>query len=369
MTSKMIRLLDLSRINRNYEAELKAIFAQHMQSSDYILGKSVSDFEKQFSEYTSSNSCISCANGTDAIEIVLQALNLNPGDEVIVPAMTWISTAEAVCRQGLKPVFCDVDGSLLLDPENLEALISPRTKAVILVHLYGNPSNAARVHQFCEERNLFLIEDCAQAQGAKYENKHVGNFGIAGTFSFFPGKNLGALGDAGCIISNSSQITEACLQIRNHGQTKKHHHHPYYVGRNSRLDSLQASFLITKLRGLDADNERRKNIASNYIKAIPSTYRLPETVHHHVFHQFIIAIPMRQEFIEYMESVQIETGVHYPCGLPFMDVFASYSNSAGNFANCAKLQSQIVSIPVGPHLTDIEVLYIVEALANYFHGS
>lgn len=364
----MIRLLDLAKINSAYQQELERTLGKHIQSSDYISGNSVNIFENEFASYTSAKRCIGCANGTDAIEIVLQALNLDPEDEVIVPAMTWISTAEAVCRQGLKPVFCDVDSSLLLDPQKLECLLTKRTRAVILVHLYGNPSNSERVQRFCRENDLFLIEDCAQAHGAKYENKHVGNFGIAGTFSFFPGKNLGALGDAGCIISNSSEIAELCLRIRNHGQIKKHDHSPTIVGRNSRLDSIQASFLSVKLKRLDNDNERRRCIASSYRSVIPADCCLPETTQHHVFHQFVLRVPSRDKFIEYMANLGIETGIHYPNGLPFMEVFSSYTGPNPDFPNVKKLQKEIVTIPVGPHLNDEEIAYIQNSLSTYFRG-
>jgi len=365
----MIRLLDLSKLNEAYETEFINILADHIRSSEFIAGNSVLRFERDFASYTASDYCISCANGTDAIEIVLQSLNLDSGDEVIVPAMTWISTAEAVCRQGLKPVFCDVDNSLLMAPEMIEPLINKNTKAVILVHLYGNPSNAESVHHFCQDNNLILIEDCAQAQGARSAYKHVGNFGIAGTFSFFPGKNLGALGDAGCIVSNSPTVAANCRQIRNHGQTKKHHHHHSLIGRNSRLDSLQASFLSSKLKYLDKDNQRRRDIADLYIKTIPSRYCLPVSAQHHVYHQFVLLMPNRDNFVQYMRSHGIETAIQYPSGLPFMDVFLPYLGSGDLYPNCAQFQSQIVSIPVGPHLTDDEVGYVQHSLTSYFRGS
>ena len=239
----MIPFVDLKIQYLNIKDEIDSAVKKCIESANFIKGEGVTAFESSFAGYLGIDWCIGCGNGTDALEIILESLNIGPGDEVIVPALTWISTAEAVTNVGAEPVFVDINpGSYTLDYTKIEEKLTRRTKAIIPVHLYGNPADMNEIGLIAVKHGLFVIEDCAQAHGAEISGKKVGTFGIASAFSFFPSKNLGAFGDAGAIVTNNKEIAEQCRKISNHGQLFEKHKH-YITGRNSRLDTLQASIL------------------------------------------------------------------------------------------------------------------------------
>ena len=262
----IIEFVDLNAYHQEIKPELDLIWDTILQESSFIGGsnnKYVSEFEKDFADYLGANHCVSCANGTDALEIALLALNIGTGDKVIVPAISWASTAEAVINIGATPVFVDVKyDDCLLDENLIEENIDENVKAIIPVHLYGKPVNLEAIQNICKIHSLYLIEDCAQAHGAEYNGQRVGTFGDVACFSFYPGKNLGALGDAGAMTFKNTDIAEIARQICNHGQIKKHTH--LRVGRNSRLDGLQAAVLSLKINKLDEHINKRIQFANEY---------------------------------------------------------------------------------------------------------
>jgi dTDP-4-amino-4,6-dideoxygalactose transaminase len=322
----------------------------------------VVEFENEFSSYLNIEHCVGCANGTDAIEIGLTAIGIKPGDEVIVPAISWISTAEAVVNIGAIPVFVDVlyaDSNI--DVSKVEEKITARTTAIIPVHLYGKPANMSGVIQISKKYNLKVFEDCAQAHGAEIEGKKVGTFGDGASFSFYPGKNLGAFGDAGAMVFNDKKYSDIARQILNHGQIEKHNH--LRIGRNSRLDGLHAAILSVKLKYLDKKNDARILVAKNYGNHILNKSILPgsELNVKSVFHLYVIKVKNRSELIEKLEDCQIPYGIHYPIPLPEMKVFSC--SERFNVAN--KLSKEILSIPIHPFLKEDEVKRIINVINDF----
>ena len=335
-----------------------------IKSSNFVGGKEVKNFENNFSKFTKSKYCIALGNGTDALEIAVKSLNLKKGSEIIVPVNTWISTAEAVVNNGYKLVFCDVnldDYSICLD--DLKKKISSNTSAIIAVHLYGNPSDMLGIKKIIKNKNIKLIEDCAQAHGCKIKNKHVGNFGEVGTFSFFPGKNLGAFGDAGAIITNSKKIADYCQRDRNHGALKKYDH--LFSGRNSRLDSIQAGVLNIKLRSYNKVIKARNYLAKLYIKELKKIISIKlfilKNKNQSVFHQFVIKINQRNKLKKYLEENGIETMVHYPYMLNQLKFFPNTK-----LIKSKNLGNKILSLPISEEHSKKEIEYVIKVITNFF---
>lgn len=326
--------------------------------------KYVSDFENKFSEYLAIRHTISCANGTDAIEIALKALDIKEGDEVIVPALTWISTAGAVVNIGATPVFVDInDTNYTINDNLIEEKITKKTKAIIAVHLYGLPANIDAIKSVCKKHDLFLIEDCAQAHGAEYFGKKVGTFGDISTFSFYPGKNLGCFGDGGAICTNNSSLAQISKQIANHGQEKKHNH--LMIGRNSRLDGIQAAILSVKLDHLDQWNQLRINHANAYMNLIENKEILPTFNKDlkHVFHLFVIKHKNRGILINEFEKNNISFAIHYPRPISSLKIFEK--NSPCPIAE--NLCQSIVSLPMYPELKQEELSKVSQIINLSFH--
>jgi dTDP-4-amino-4,6-dideoxygalactose transaminase len=310
---------------------------------------------------------VSCANGTDSLEILLEAYGISSGDEVIVPALTWISTSEAVGRIGAKPVFVDVcESTLLMDLELIESKISKATKAIIPVHLYGNAVNMEELIRIAKKHNLIVIEDCAQSHGATYNGKLSGTFGHAASFSFYPGKNLGAYGDAGAIATSDNDIAMTCRMIANHGQKKKHDHQ--IEGRNSRMDGLHAAILSVKLKYLNAWNGLRNKAASEYSSLIDSNkYNLPKVNENaqHVFHLYVIRSVNRDALKSYLDQNGIETAIHYPTALPFLNAYSRLGYKESDFPISFRETKKILSIPMFPELTEEQIRYISSFLNKF----
>ena len=359
-----IPFLDLHSQYLEIKTSIDEAISRTINDSTYILGEKVQNFENEFANWNGSKYCIGCANGTDAIEIALEALGVGTGDDVIVPAMTWISTAEAVLRVGANPIFVDIDkNSYCLDCSKVEEYISKKTKAIIAVHLYGYPADVITLREICNNYNIFLIEDCAQAHGALIkEDKKVGTIGDMGTFSFFPGKNLGAYGDAGCIVTNNSQLATICREIGNHGQIKKHHHNR--IGRNSRLDGLQAAILSAKLPFLNKWIAHRQEIATKYMELLGYCgVKLPYCPHlnHHAFHLFVVLSDSRDELSKYLLGKGISTGIHYPQALTQMAVFKDYANqhnSHCDYVVAESIAANAISLPISDQLSVKQVEFI-----------
>ncbi len=365
----MIPLIDLFAQYNTIKTDVDNAISKCIAESNFIKGKAVAEFESAFSEYLGSGFCIGCANGTDALELILKALNIGAGDEVIVPALTWIATAEAVSNSGAEPVFADIDPvTYCIDYDDLEKKITRKTKAVIPVHLYGFPAEMDEIMKISKKHGLHVIEDCAQAHGAEYSGRKVGTMGIASSFSFFPSKNLGAFGDGGAVITDNSGLAEAVRKIANHGQLTERHRH-FLIGRNSRLDAIQAAILSVKLKHLDDWNFIRQNIASQYnlrLKATPGlTLPYSDTKSKHVFHQFVIRCRNRNKAIELLENKQISWSIHYPAALPFTDAYKYKNHREMDYPESARITGEIISIPIYPELRSEQLALICDQLNRY----
>lgn len=364
----LIKFLDLYRQYLSIQEEIDSAIQQVIRDSAFIGGAGVRAFEENFAIYQHAQFCQGVANGTDAIEIALEALSLPPGSEVIVPANSFIATSEAVSRVGHRVVFADVDSqTYTLDPLDVEKRISSSTAAIIAVHLYGHPCDMESLLFLAEKYDLKIIEDCAQAHGAEYKGQRVGAIGDVGTFSFYPGKNLGAFGDAGAITTNNESVAKRCRMIANHGRIDKYNHE--FEGRNSRLDGLQAEILNVKLRHLDLWIEKRNEMARFYLGGLKSTPeiclpRIKEGVRH-AFHLFVIRTDHRDELVAHLSRVGIQTGIHYPTALPRLKAYSHMPQSDENMLavrQCARL----LSLPMGEHLCEKDVAHIVTVINDFF---
>lgn len=320
---------------------------QSVVDSDLLVGgAAVEKFEKEFASYLGVEHCVGVANGSDALEIAMKALGVGTGDEVIVPSLTWISTAGAVNNVGAEPVFVDVlEHERTLDPSLIEEKITSKTKAIIPVHLYGLPARMGEIMSIAQKHSLKVIEDCAQAHGASIKGKKVGAFGDVGTFSFYPTKNLGAYGDGGVIVTKDVKLSERVRLYANHGQLTKHDHS--IIGRNSRLDSIQAAILSVKLKYLDEWNAERNQLAREYQKglgrvekpAVPSGFD-------HVFHLYVIQSKSRDLLKKKLEEEGIGSSIHYPKPVPFLKAYGYKKHRSGEFPIAEKLCNEILSLPM-----------------------
>lgn len=351
------------------KSEIDRAIESVLEKTAFISGPFAKEFEKSFSEKYGMKHCISCANGTDAIYITLKALGIGPGDEVITVANSWISTSETITHTGAKPVFVDIDPDYYhIDSTKIEEKITPNTKALIPVHLFGQSAEIGSIKEICEKHNLFLIEDCAQAHFATYKGKKVGTFGIAGTFSFYPGKNLGAYGDAGAINTNDDDLATRVRMFANHGSLRKHHHE--IEGINSRMDGFQAAVLSVKLKYIDEWNlARNKNalIYNDLLSAIDQV-RTPKIREDsfHVFHLYVIRVERRNELASFLKSKGIDTGIHYPFALPFMPAYKYLGHQAEDFPVAHKYQNEIISLPLFPELKKEQIEYITHSIREFY---
>jgi dTDP-4-amino-4,6-dideoxygalactose transaminase len=365
-----VPFVDLYAQYQGIKENIDEAIATTIRNSSYIGGQAVRDFETAFAGYLGIGQVIACGNGTDSIEILLQAYGIGRGDEVIVPAISWISTSEAVSSVGATPVFADIDAVYFtIDPVKLEMAITPRTKAIIPVHLYGQPADMEAIMKIAGARNLIVIEDCAQSHGAKTEGKTVGTWGHASSFSFYPGKNLGAYGDAGCMATNDPEIAEKARMISQHGQKGKHNH--LMEGRNSRLDGLQAAILLAKLPHLEKWTEARIARTKKYDSLLceaavvtPAT----RTNARHVFHLYVIRTAGRDRLQKSLRDAGIETAIHYPTALPFLPCYSHRNFKPANFPVAHSCQSSILSLPLFPELQDNAIEYVCMAIKKSCHG-
>jgi dTDP-4-amino-4,6-dideoxygalactose transaminase len=374
--NQKIKFQDLGRLHGTIRAELNEAFDQVLTHSSFIQGAPVQKFEKDFSEFTQSKHCLGVANGTDALELALEALGIQSGDSVIVPSMTFAATAEAVVRQKGQPVFAEIDASTAcVTAKTLrEAYEQAKcsVKAVILVHLYGRACEMGSILEFCREKNLRVIEDCAQAHGASFQGRHVGTWGDIGTFSFYPGKNLGALGDAGALVTQSDEYFQKLKLLRDHGRTDKYSHS--IAGRNSRLDALQAAFLSIKLRHLPDWTARRQDLARLYSESLSGisgvqTLALPHDRSGHVYHLYVIRVTSsqhnRDDLARHLASEGIEALIHYPIPLHQQAAFSAFT-SKQSLAFTEKFSKEILSLPMDPLMTPEEVVRVSQTVRRFF---
>ncbi|MGD1891777.1 MAG: DegT/DnrJ/EryC1/StrS family aminotransferase [Cyclobacteriaceae bacterium] len=358
-----IPFVNLQRQHQPFISELQDLVSELLATNMVMGGKSVRKFEAEFASYIGVNYALSCANATDALEVVLRAWEIKAGDEVIVPANGWMSAAEAVLLVGATPVFIDnKPNGYGLDEELIEDKVNDCTKAIIPIHLYGDPVDISKVSKISERFGLKVLEDCAQAHGASVEGKKVGSWGQAGIFSFYPTKNLGALGDGGMIVTSDKSLADKCIAIANHGQSKPDRHH--LLGRNSRMDALQAKILSLKLPYLDQWNNRRRQIANYYLKSwadLPVV--LPSSTDNSVWHLFVLRVDRREKVIAELSKKGVATKVHYPTPVSQQPIFEKYSKSEA-FPNAEQHAPQLLSIPVYPELSDSEVEYIARTVKS-----
>lgn len=323
----------------------------------------VKEFESAYAAYCGADHCVSCGNGTDSLEILLKCFGIGAGDEVIVPAFTWISTSESVSTVGATPIFVDAHPDLYtIDPTKIEEKITAKTKAIIPVHIYGLPAPMDEIMQIARKHNLIVIEDAAQAHGALYKGKKAGTIGHAGSFSFFPGKNLGAYGDAGGIVTNDAEIAEKFRMYANHGQIKKHDHRT--EGRNSRMDGIHAAVLNAKLPHLEKWTGARIAHATAYNELLKNTgIKLPTCPadFRHVYHLYVVQVENRDRVYEYMREKEIEVLIHYPNALPFLPPYAQ-KTQPGEFSVASDATKKILSLPMYPELTREQIKRVVDTL-------
>lgn len=355
-----IPFVDLKIQYQNLKSEIDAAIADVISKTAFVGGSNnpfCTQFENDFKAFLNMQHVISCANGTDSLEILLEAFNIKAGDEVIVPAISWVSTSEAVGRIGAKPIFVDVDKDTLLINTNLiEEKITSKTKAIIPVHLYGNAVNMTHIMELAKKHNLIVIEDCAQSHGSMHKGKLSGTFGDASSFSFYPGKNLGAYGDAGCIATNNTSIANTCKMIANHGQLEKHNH--VIEGRNSRMDGIHAAILSVKLKYLSVGNLKRQVNADYYKKQITNPLISLPVVNKdasHVYHLFVISCSNRDALKKHLENHNIETAIHYPTALPFLEAYKKFNYTSTDFPIAFSETKRILSIPMFPELTESQI--------------
>lgn len=367
----VVKFLDLQRQYQSLKKEIDSAIKHVLDSSSFIGGAEVQKFEESFGAFVGSYA-LGVGNGTDALEIAIEALNLPEGSDVLVPANTFAASAEAVVRNRLKIVFVDCDETYTMDTNDLRRKISPNTAAIMAVHLYGQPANMFEIVKLAQSHNLRLIEDCAQAHGAKCNGQMVGTFGDIATFSFYPGKNLGAFGDAGAIVCSDAALLAACRQIAHHGGLRKYEHHQ--IGRNSRLDALQAAVLNVKLRYLDEWNTARNKIAADYMNLLKGIDGLVLPIIREecisVWHLFVVRIleNKRDSIKAFLSNQGIQTGLHYPQALPSHDVYQNprFVRQSPT-PNAIAWESEILSLPMGEHLNDQALAYISRAIRDYYH--
>jgi dTDP-4-amino-4,6-dideoxygalactose transaminase len=352
---------------QSYQGEIEAAVLAVLRSNRYILGAEVEALEREFAAYIGTHSAIGVANGTDAIELAIRALNIGPGDEVITVSHTAVATVAAIEAAGATPVLVDVDPVYYtLNPTQLDEVVTSRTKAVIAVHLYGQAADLEAIGQFCAANRLYLIEDVSQAHGAKWNDKRLGSIGDIGCFSCYPTKNLGAIGDAGLITTNDPELGAKVRMLREYGW--KNRYISDIVGRNSRLDELQAAILRIKLRGLDADNAKRQRIAFQYSSALTgSEFQLPLTRSHteQVFHLYVLRVAKRTALIEHLHANQIQAGIHYPMPVHLQPAYKGRLRTASNMSVTEQLATEVLSLPMYPELEAQQIDKVVQAFKRY----
>jgi dTDP-4-amino-4,6-dideoxygalactose transaminase len=363
-----VPFVDLKAQYLSIKSEIDPAIQTVISETAFVGGKYVEGFEKAFAEKFGVKHCVSCANGTDAIYVSLKALGIGPGDEVITVANSFIATSETITQTGARPVFVDIDEYFHIDPARTESKITGKTKAVVPVHLFGQSVDLEAVKAICDKHRLYLVEDCAQSHFATYKGRKTGTFGIAGTFSFYPGKNLGAYGDGGAIISDDDEFARSARLFANHGSLQKYIHE--IEGVNSRLDAIQAVVLKTKLGHIDDWNKARNSHALKYnarlgdVKQIRCPKLRPDTFH--IFHLYVIRAERRDDLAAFLKTKGVATGIHYPYALPLMPAYRYLKHQPADFPVAHEYQGQILSLPMYPELSDEQIAYVAESIKEFY---
>ena len=363
-----IPMLDLTRQFAPLREEILAAVEGVFASQRFILGEHGKAFEREIEEFLGVSHAIAVSSGTDALLVALMALGVGPGDEVIVPAFSFFASAGVVSRLGAKPVFADIEpADYTLDPASFESKITPRTRAVMPVHLYGRPADMAAIGEIARRRGIAIVEDACQAIGARFDGKPCGAFGEVSAFSFFPTKNLGAAGDAGLVTTQDAALAERIRHLRVHGMNPKYYHSE--IGGNFRMDEIQAAVLRVKLRRLAGWNRRRQEIAAEYSKILAPARKagriaIPGGGRDHTFHQYVVRVANRDGVREKLASAGVGTEVYYPVALHLQECFAPLGGRPGDLPESERAAAEVLAIPIWPELTSAEVAAVGSALAN-----
>lgn len=373
--SDPIQLIDLRGQYRALQTDIDDAVQRVLASGWYILGEEVTAFEREFAQYhglADEAHCVGLNSGTDALHLALWACDVGPGDEVITVAHTAVATAAAIRLTGATPVFVDITpDTYTMDPQALAAAITPRTRAIVPVHIYGHPAAMDAICAVADEAGIPVIEDCAQAHGATYREKPVGTLGRAGCFSFYPTKNLGALGDGGAVISGDAAFIERVRLLREYGWTPQARYVSQMEGTNSRLDEMQAAILRVKLRHLDAWNERRRELAATYAAHLPTTV-VPPTERAdccHVYHLYVVRVEERERVQHALRAANIATGIHYPVPVHQQPAYSGEQSSPPRLPQTEQIASQILSLPMHPLLTAAQAMRVSDALSQALAGN
>ncbi len=360
-----IAAYEVARANAPFRSQLKDRFDQVVGDGHLVLGTCVQSFEQDFARFCGVSDCVGVGNGLDALALALKAAGVTPGDEVIVPAFTFAATWFAASQIGAKPVPIDVRSDGLMNPDLIEASITPRTRAIVAVHLFGALADMEAILAIGDRHGVAVVEDAAQAHGAERAGRRAGSFGVAAAFSFYPTKNLGALGDGGAVCTNDRALADRVRLLRNYGSTTKYHHD--VVGQNSRLDELQAAFLAVKLPGLDAANERRRHVAQAYGHTIgqagTAAIALPDLAAGRVWHQFVVRSPSRDRLQGLLHDRGVGTLIHYPVA-PFDQPCFTGWYDRRDFPVATRLAGTVLSLPMADYLTDAEIAHVARAIQS-----
>jgi dTDP-4-amino-4,6-dideoxygalactose transaminase len=373
-----VPFLDLKIQYKSIKEEVLKEIHSVLDNTSYILGKYVSNFENEFASIHNSKYCFGVSSGTDGNHLVLWALGINPRDEIIIPVNTFIATAWGATLCGATPVFVDCDPeSYNINPQHIEAVITPKTKAIVAVHLYGQPADMDNLRTIANKYNLHLVEDCAQAHLSEYKGKKVGGLGIASSFSFYPGKNLGAYGEAGAVVTNNDDIANKVKMMRDHGSHQKYSHLSF--GHNYRMEAIQGAVLGIKLKYLEQWTEGRRRVASKYNQLLKDVeeIRLPKELpsSKHVYHLFVVQVEAgqsesrnikRDNLQKYLSENGVSTGLHYPIPLHLQPCFNYLNYKKGDFPIAEKLAEQGLSLPMFPELTDTQIEYVCDKIKDFF---
>lgn len=363
-----IPAVDLHAQYLSIRDEIDGAIAEVIRTSAFVRGPFVERFENEFARAIGVTHCVSCANGTDALYLAMRALGVQAGDEVLAPAHSWISTTATITQAGGKVVFCDTDeDTYTIDPAAIEAKVTPRTVGIIPVHLYGQPADMDSILKIAAKHKLWVLEDCAQAHLARYKGRTVGTFGAAATFSFYPSKNLGAMGDAGAVVTQDAALASRMAKLARHGGLKKNDHE--LEGINSRLDGLQGAILSVKLRHLPAWTRARQAVAARYahrLAGIPEL-ELPRVAdgREHVWHLYVVRHPRRDALATHLAARGIQTIVNYPVALPFLAAYRRLGHQPQEFPNAYRHQGRILSLPMYPEMTPEQIGQVAQGLAAF----
>src|SRR5580698_9805337 len=366
--SESIQYLDLKAQLRPLRAEIDAAIARTIDNCSFCLGPDVAQFEKDFAKYCGAEHCIGFNSGTSALHVALMLLNVGQGDEVVTTPFTFVATSWAISYVGAKPVYVEIDDATFnLDPHKLEKAITTRTKAVMPVHLYGQPFDIDPIHEICRKHKLPLVEDAAQAVGAKYKGRIIGTFGEMSCFSFYPGKNLGACGEGGALVTNNAEYAKRAKSLREHGSTVRYYHDE--VGFNYRMEGIQGAVLGIKLKHLDKCTRERQRVAKRYQELLAGTpLQLPfePAYAESVWHLYVVRHPRRDELKAHLEANGVGCALHYPLPLHLQKCYANLGYKPGDFPVTEKAASECLSLPIYPELTEAQIQRVVDVVKEFF---